>query len=132
MGEPWNGLEWSQRHSLIRALLWGFFTGDDDLTSLYSVIREMGDSVSVAVKGLHPPAGRGNDSRNEEVKCTQRGKRVCMHVMCAHTCLHVYPWVCVYERDRQRDGGRMFSGYFIPRICNTQSQLYFCSVLVVL
>ena len=39
---------------------------------------------------------------------------VCVHVMCAHTCLHVYPWVCVYERDKERDEGGMFSGYFIP------------------
>ena len=38
------------------------------MTFLYSVVREMGNSVSVAVKGLHPPAGRGNDSRNDEVK----------------------------------------------------------------
>ena len=39
---------------------------------------------------------------------------VCVHVMCAHTCLHVYPWVCVYERDKERDEGGLFSGYFIP------------------
>ena len=63
----------------------------------------MGDSVSVAVKGLHPPTGRGNDSRNEEVKCTQRGKQVCKHVMCAHTCLHVYPR---YAYMRETEGWR--------------------------
>ena len=80
----------------------------------------MGVSVSVAVKGLHPPAGRGNDSRNEEVKCTQRGKWVCMHVICAHTCLHVYPgYVYMRETDRGMEAecfqGILFPGSVTPK-----------------
>lgn len=56
----------------------------------------MGNSVSVAVKGLQPPAGRGNDSRNEEVKRhTKRGKHVRAHDVCTHMLTCVPMGMCI-------------------------------------
>lgn len=84
----------------------------------------------MAVTGLHPPAGRGDDYRRGN-EVTHKEREKCVHArarMCAHVFVRVHTCVCV--REKERDEGRMSSGYLIPRICNTQSRLYFCSVLV--
>lgn len=56
----------------------------------------------MAVTGLHPPAGRGDDYRRGN-EVTHKEREKCVHArarMCAHVFIRVHTCMCTRERER--------------------------------